>query len=132
MRAAVLHGRGGLPALEHVGRGLVDLDAERAADGERVAGVGAPERHREIAAGAGRDGAEQVDLGEELEEIASRSHKKLGTLVREAIEEYHLKKNKQQKIAEAVDRLLSLPEVPAPEDYQKWEAEYLEGKYSCR
>ncbi|MDI6763405.1 MAG: hypothetical protein QME83_10305 [Thermodesulfobacteriota bacterium] len=68
----------------------------------------------------------------DLEEIASKNHKKLGTLVREAIEEYHLKKKKQQEIAEAVDRLLSLPEIPAPEDYQKWEAEYLEGKYSCR
>jgi len=68
----------------------------------------------------------------DLEEIASKNHKKLGTLVREAIEEYHLKKKKQQEIAEAVDRLLSLPEVPAPEDYQKWEAEYLAGKYSCR
>ena len=68
----------------------------------------------------------------DLEEIASKNQKKLGTLVREAIEEYHLKKKKQQEIAEAVDRLLSLPEVPAPEDYQKWEAEYLEGKYSCR
>jgi len=68
----------------------------------------------------------------ELEEIASKNHKKLGTLVREAIEEYHLKGNKEQKIAEAVDRLLSLPQVPAPEDYQEWEAEYLKGKYSCR
>ena len=68
----------------------------------------------------------------DLEEIASKNHKKLGALVREAIEEYHLKKKKQQEIAEAVDRLLSLPEVPAPDDYQKWEAEYLEGKYSCR
>jgi len=68
----------------------------------------------------------------DLEEIASEHHKKLGTLVREAIEECYLKKKKQQKIAEAVDRLLSLPEVPVPEDYQKWEAEYLEGKYSCR
>ena len=68
----------------------------------------------------------------DLEEIASRNHKKLGALVREAIEEYHLKRNKQQKIAEAVDRLLALPEVPVPEDYQKWEAEYLKGKYSCR
>ena len=68
----------------------------------------------------------------DLEEIASKNHKKLGTLVREAIEEYHLKRKKQQDVAEAVDRLLSLPEVPAPEDYQKWEAEYLEGKYSCR
>jgi len=68
----------------------------------------------------------------DLEEIASENHKKLGALVREAIVEYHLKKKKQRKIAEAVDRLLSLPEVPVPEDYQKWEAEYLEGKYSCR
>ncbi len=68
----------------------------------------------------------------DLEEIASKNHKKLGALVREAIEEYHLKKKKQQEIAEAVDRLLSLPEIPAPDDYQKWEAEYLEGKYSCR
>jgi len=68
----------------------------------------------------------------DLEEIASKNHKKLGTLVREAIEEYHLKNKKQREIAEAVDRLLSLPEVPAPDDYQKWEAEYLAGKYSCR
>lgn len=68
----------------------------------------------------------------DLEDIAKKDHKKLGALVREAIEEYHLKKNKQEKVAEAVDRLLSLPDVPVPEDYQKWEAEYLEGKYSCR
>ncbi len=68
----------------------------------------------------------------DLEKIASENHKKLGTLVREAIEEYHLKTKKKREIAEAVDRLLSLPEVPVPEDYQKCEAEYLEGKYSCR
>jgi len=78
----------------------------------------------------------QVLLTEEqyksLEQIASQKKKKLGFLVREAIEEYHLKKKKKQEIAEAVDRLLSLPEVPVPEDYQKWEAEYLARKYSCR
>lgn len=68
----------------------------------------------------------------DLEEIASRQKKKLGTLVREAIEEYHLKKKKEREVAEAVDRLLSLPEVPAPEDYQKWEEEYLKNKYSCQ
>jgi metal-responsive CopG/Arc/MetJ family transcriptional regulator len=68
----------------------------------------------------------------DLEEIGQKDHKKLGALVREAIEEYHLKKKKQEKIAEAVDRLLSLPEVPVPEDYQKWEAEYLKEKYSCQ
>ena len=59
----------------------------------------------------------------ELEEIAAKNHKKLGTLVREAIEEYHLKKNKEKKIAEAVDRLLSLPEVPVPEDWEEFEKE---------
>ena len=59
----------------------------------------------------------------DLEEIASKNHKKLGTLVREAIEEYHLKKKKQQDIAEAVDRLLSLPEVPAPENWEDFEKE---------
>ncbi len=57
----------------------------------------------------------------ELEEIAAKNHKKLGTLVREAIEEYHLKRNRQQKIAEAVDRLLSLSEVPVPEDWGEFE-----------
>jgi hypothetical protein len=69
---------------------------------------------------------------EELGEIASEQQKKLGTLVREAIEEYYLKKKKERAIAEAVDRILSMPEVPAPEDYQAWEKEYLEKKYSCQ
>ena len=59
----------------------------------------------------------------DLEEVASKNHKKIGTLVREAIEEYYLKKNKQQKIAEAVDRLLSFPEVPAPENWEEFEKE---------
>jgi hypothetical protein len=67
----------------------------------------------------------------ELEKIASREHKKLGILVREAVVEYHLKTAKQRRIAEAVDRLLSLPEVEAPSDYQAWEADYLRNKYSC-
>jgi len=67
-----------------------------------------------------------------LEEISSQRKKKLGYLVREAIEEYHLKKKKRREIAEAVDRLLSLPEVSVPDDYQKWEVEYLAKKYSCQ
>ena len=72
------------------------------------------------------------DQYKSLEEISSKRKKKLGSLVREAIEEYHLKTKKKKEITEAVDRLLSLPEVPAPEDYQKWEAEYLAKKYSCQ
>jgi hypothetical protein len=67
----------------------------------------------------------------ELEEIASQEHKKLGSLVREAVVEYHLKQNKRRRIAEAVDRLLSHPDVEAPQVYQEWEAEYLQKKYSC-
>jgi hypothetical protein len=69
----------------------------------------------------------QVLLTEEqfrdLSQIAARQKKKLGTLVREAIEEYHLKQAKQRRIAEAVDRLLALPEVPAPEDWEQFEEE---------
>ena len=68
----------------------------------------------------------------DLEDIGARRKKKLGSLVREAIEEYHLKTKKQHEIAEAVDRLLSLPVLAAPKDHQKWEAEYLRRKYSCQ
>ena len=57
----------------------------------------------------------------DLEELASKRNKKLGFLVREAIEEYHLKKKKKQKVAEAVDRLLSLPPVPVPESWEEFE-----------
>jgi hypothetical protein len=66
----------------------------------------------------------------DLEEIASKQKKKLGTLVREAVVEYHIKKKKEREIAEAVDRILSMPEVAVPEDYQEWEKEYLKNKYS--
>jgi hypothetical protein len=66
----------------------------------------------------------------DLEEIASKQKKKLGTLVREAVVEYHIKKKKEREIAEAVDRILSIPDVPAAEDYQEWEKEYLKSKYS--
>ena len=68
----------------------------------------------------------------DLEYIAAQRKKKLGFLVREAIEEYHLKAKKQREITEGIDRLLSLPEVSVPDDYQQWETEYLKEKYSCR
>jgi hypothetical protein len=58
-----------------------------------------------------------------LEEIASTQKKKLGTLVREAVEEYHIKKKKEREIAEAAGRILSMPEVPAPEDWEEFEKE---------
>ena len=75
----------------------------------------------------------QVLLTEEqfqdLVKIASQQKKKLGVLAREAIEEFHLKKANQRRIANAVDQLLSLPEQPVPENYQEWEAEYQKDKY---
>ena len=40
-----------------------------------------------------------------------------------------LKQAKQHRIAEAVDKLLALPDVRAPKNYQEWEKEYLKGKY---
>lgn len=58
-----------------------------------------------------------------LEEIASQRKKKVGSLVREAVEEYHLKKKKKREIAEAADRLLSLPPVPVPETWEEFEKE---------
>jgi hypothetical protein len=50
-------------------------------------------------------------------------------MVREAIEEYYLKKASQQRVSKAVDNLLELPEIPVPENYQDWEEQYQKDKY---
>ncbi len=63
------------------------------------------------------------DQFKNLEDVASHEGKKLGTLVREAVEEYHLKKKRQREIAEAVDRLLALPPTPVPETWEEMEEE---------
>ena len=68
----------------------------------------------------------------DLVEIAEQQDKKLGVLVREAIEEYYLKQANQRRISNAVDRLMSLPELPVPDNYQEWETEYQKNKYSCQ
>ncbi|MFV1950938.1 MAG: hypothetical protein ACC630_03105 [Nitrospinota bacterium] len=77
----------------------------------------------------------QVLLTEEeyriLEEVSAKTKKKLGTLIREAIEKVYVEEKKKSQIAESVDRLLSLPPTPAPEDYQEWEKEYSKLKGSC-
>ena len=59
-----------------------------------------------------------------LIELAQESGKKLGTLIREAIEVVYMEKKRKENTAEAVDRLLSLPKTPVPKDYQQWEKEY--------
>ncbi len=77
----------------------------------------------------------QVLLTEEeykiLEEASTKTHKKLGTLIREAVERVYIEEKKRADIEESVDRLLSLPPVPAPEDYKEWEKEYLRLKQPC-
>lgn len=77
----------------------------------------------------------QVLLTEEeyktLEEVSANTHKKLGTLIREAIEKVYVEEKKKSLIKESIDRLLSLPQTPVPEDYEKWEKEYSEYKKPC-
>ena len=62
-----------------------------------------------------------------LEEIAARQNKKLGTLLREVVEETYLKEEEKRKVKDAVDSLLKLSiESPAtpPESWEQWEKEY--------
>lgn len=59
----------------------------------------------------------------DLVEIAEQHKKKLGVLVREAIEEYYLKEVNRLRISKAVDQFLALPEVQAPEDWERFEKE---------
>jgi hypothetical protein len=77
----------------------------------------------------------QVLLTEEeykiLEEVSVKTHKKIGTLIREAIEKVYIEEKKKSQILASIDRLLSLPPAPVPEDYEQWEREYLKLKQSC-
>lgn len=62
-----------------------------------------------------------------LEELAEKRHKKLGTLIREAVEETYLKEEQIKRRKGAIDSLLKLATespTPAPEDWGKWEKEY--------
>ncbi len=66
----------------------------------------------------------------DLLEMAEQAHRPLGSLLREAAEQVYLKKKRAREKAQAVKELLSLKETDVPEDYQKWEEQYLEEKYS--
>src|ERR671939_522165 len=61
------HGLRRAPALQQGRIEVVDLDADRLVGGDRVATV---QPGGEVATRAVRQGAQQVDLGEELEEVA--------------------------------------------------------------
>ena len=78
MRALVFPvGRLGLfPPLQQPLVEPVDFHPERTADLQGIAGVRSPQGHGQVAAGAGGQGAEQVDLGEELQVVAGLSRMK--------------------------------------------------------
>lgn len=66
-----------------------------------------------------------------LEELAAKQNKKLGTLIREAVEEIYLKEEKKKRMKNAVDSLLKLADespAPPPESWEKWEKEYSKQK----
>ncbi len=66
-----------------------------------------------------------------LEVIAARENKKLGTLIREVVEETYLKEEEKRKVKDAIDSLLKLSkESPAtpPESWEEWEKEYSKQK----
>lgn len=67
-----------------------------------------------------------------LEEFSSKTKKKLGTLIREAIEKVYVEEKKRMQIKDSIDHLLSLSPTPAPEDYQQWEEDYLKLKSGGR
>ncbi len=66
-----------------------------------------------------------------LKEISTKTQKKLGALIREAVEKVYIEKKRKTRIAEAVDTLLSLPPAPVPEDYPQWEKKYSKLKQPC-
>ncbi|OGW15874.1 MAG: hypothetical protein A2035_06470 [Nitrospirae bacterium GWA2_42_11] len=62
-----------------------------------------------------------------LEELAAKEHKKLGAIVREAVEEKYLTEEKIRRMKDAVDSLLKLAEessTPPPINWGTWEEEY--------
>src|SRR5712692_10724548 len=69
-RGRELHWFGRAPALQQRGIDIVHLDPQRLARRQRIAAVRPATRDRQVAAGTVGDRAEQVDLGEELEEVA--------------------------------------------------------------
>lgn len=69
----------------------------------------------------------------ELQAISNKKHKKISALIREAVEEVHLKKERSRQVRNAADKLLCLAEknpVDLPFDHKEWEEEYSEIKGS--
>ena len=67
----------------------------------------------------------------ELAGIAAKERKRIGVVVREALEQTCLRKQRAQEKAAAIRSLLSMEATDVPEDYQEWEDQYLREKYAC-
>lgn len=66
-----------------------------------------------------------------LEELAAKQNKKLGTLIRETVEETYLREAKKKRVKDAVDSLLKLAgksPVQPPASWEEWEEEYSKHK----
>jgi hypothetical protein len=59
-----------------------------------------------------------------LEEVSHQTHKKIGTLIREAVEIVYVENLTKSRIADSVDRLLALSPSSVPDEYEDWEKEY--------
>ena len=63
----------------------------------------------------------------ELQTIAKKKHKKISALIREAVEEVFLKKERSRQVRNAADKLLFLAEknpIDIPFNHEEWEEEY--------
>src|SRR5260370_41670518 len=67
MPAAVVRDLWRLPTLQEGLVNGINLDAERPANFQGIARVGPPQRHRQVAARAGPQRTQEVDLGEALQ-----------------------------------------------------------------
>ena len=65
-----------------------------------------------------------------LADIAAKEHKKIGVVVREALAQTCLRKQRAQEKAEAIRALLSMEATNVPDDYQEWEEEYSRLKWA--
>ena len=73
------------------------------------------------------------DQYRELAAIAAKEHKRIGAVVREALEQTCLATQKRQRIRQAAAELLELTktaDAEPPADYHEWEEEHSRLKWS--
>lgn len=66
----------------------------------------------------------------ELAGIAAKERKRIGAVVREALEQTCLRKQRAQEKAEVIRSLLSMEATDVSEDYHEWEEEYSRLKWA--